>query len=236
MVCPGRQPLIRMKILLLLVLGIAPTLLPAAAPDDALPVAYPASRYQKFGLHSPFSPPTVATPPPAPVQGPKAPGWADSLSVAGATQVGGYYLVTIVDRGSNEHFTVSTDPTIKNARDVTLTSVRWFDSLDQTQVTLQRAGEFAVVKFDPSASKSSPGLPGIQPVTSGLPRTNNPLNRPAFPPPPGNGSPSGSASSVVRRTPPIRASPTPPVVPKTNAIAPGPGVKLPGADDDDDDD
>lgn len=227
-----------MKALFLLALGLAPSLLAAPAlppPNDVLPAAYPPSRYEKFAQHSPFSPPTAAAPPPAPVQAPKAPGWADSLSVAGATQVGGYYLVTILDRGSNEHFTVSTDPAIKNTRDVTLTSVQWSYSLDQTQVTLQRGVEFAVVKFDPTVAKSGSGSSGMPPSSGGAPRPNtNPLNRPAFPPPPGN--PMASQPNLVRRTQPIRATPPPPVVPRTNAVPPGPGVKLPGVDDDDDDD
>lgn len=217
-----------MKALILLALGLAPALLAAAGPDDVLPVAFPASRYEKFAQHSPFSPPTATAPPPPPIQAPKAPGWADALSISNAIQVGGNSFVTLLDRDSNEHFVASTDPAVTNPRNVTLTSVQWSDPFDQTQATLRRGAEFAVVKFDASVVKSAP-------VAQGAPRNANALNRPAFPPPPGNLAPNPTLPNGVRRNQAIRAAPAPPVVPRTNAVAPGPGVKLPGDDDDDDD-
>lgn len=223
-----------MKTLLLLVLGVAASSLRAAGPNDVLPAAFPASRYEKLARHSPFSPPTAAAPLPPPIQAPKAPGWADSLSIASAIEVGGNSFVTIFDRDGNEHFITSTDPTVTNPRDVTLTSVQWSDPFDQTQATLRRGTEFAVVKFDAVAVKSVPVQQGtmIPPASA---RPVGQLNRPGFPPPPGNLNPNPSLPNAVRRNQVIRATPAPPVVPRTNAVAPGPGVKLPGMDEDDDD-
>lgn len=215
-----------MKAFFLVALFAAPAL---AAPDEVLPSAYPASRYEKFARHSPFSPPTVAAPVGPPPSVVKPPGWADSLSIAAATQNGGNYLVTVVDRDSQEHFDASTDPLIKNGREVTLTSIQWADSPDQTQATLKRGTEFAVVRFDGAAVRSS------APVNGSIPRPGiNPLNRPGFPPPPGNAPVSTLNPNAVRRNQIIRAAPTP--IPRTNAVAPRPGVKLPGVEDDDDDD
>lgn len=223
-----------MKTPIFLVLGLVPALLRAGGPSDVLPAAFPASRYEKFAQHSPFSPPTAAAPAFNPAPAPKAPGWADALSISNAIQVGANSFVTIQDRDSNEHFVTSTDPTVTNTRNVTLTSVQWSDPFDQTEATLRRGAEFAVVKFDAVAAKSAPVLQG-PPIPGAQQRTASPLNRPVFQPPPGNLNPNPTLPNAVRRNQAIRATPALPVVPRTNAVAPGPGVKLPGADDDDDD-
>ena len=161
---------------------------------------------------SPFAPPTIGpavqpTPPPPP--GPK---WSDSLSVALVTQRGGVFFATIYDKTKNEHFLLESDR-VDNDRQLSVSNVQWGDVIDQTVVKLRHNNDLADIRFDASASTSSPGpsapmpgrplsVPTLPPGLQGPPRMTPP------PPPPGLPPGVGGPSTVQRRAAPIRTSPT----------------------------
>jgi hypothetical protein len=224
--------------LLLLAIGLPPAV---ACAEEPLPKMPPLTRYNKMVSQSPFAPPTDApvVKAPEPV---KMHRWADSLAVVTVMQQGADYLATVLDIDTKERFLVSTDPTVKNNRDIALTGVKWAVPAAQTQVTLRKGTEFAPVKFDPGAVAAvAPSLPaGIPPNQAArpLPTPNRPAQ--SFNPPAGQ----TSTPNAIRRQPTILAQPppipgAPPLINNSPQTRLPPPPTIPGrpavADDDDDD-
>jgi hypothetical protein len=201
---------------------------PASRAGDILPKAFPASRYEKLGAHSPFAPPTVVVAGPAPVIAPTT-SWSDKLAITLLTQQGGKYVATVLDRDSSQHFLVDSEQ--ENERHMMLSSVQWADAPNQTRVTIRRGTEFGQVSFDPSASAniSAPSIPGARGAMGAISRPPMPSSATFHPPP---GGLNGARSPSVIRRPTIPATP-PTLAPRT---FPGNGVVQQPADDDDDDD
>ncbi|MBS0657943.1 MAG: hypothetical protein JSR82_06820 [Verrucomicrobia bacterium] len=168
------------------VAGLGWSLLPAAAPGDAVPVTQPISRYQKIIDDSPFRKPTeaapVATPPP------KQPGFAEDLFVGGVMTLGDKNVVQIVQRSDSQRFAIATGE--DNPQGLTLVNIQYGDGFQQTRVTVKKGNEFGVLMFDQNAVASRPAAPvrlpgpGAAPTPNALPPGVRPNN--GFTPPSGN--------------------------------------------------
>ncbi len=226
--------------------GQAPAKIGSPSMDAALPKPVAAERYAKLAAVSPFAPPSAApatTPPPPP---PPQPTWAEAWTLSSVAELGGgQYRLTLTKRKpgdgkSTDRLIVATGQ--DNPENISIAGVQWSDKPEQTRITLNRGGVFAVFTFDPSAlstpnsgaSSASP-LAGFAPGAArpsgalGTPGVNipQPSNRPAMPgapqgftppppPPPSAFVPPQPAEIPQRggtRTGPIPAAPPPPVPP-----------------------
>lgn len=219
---------------------LSPTLLVGAwllfsplglAAAEAVPAAFPISRYQKIIEDSPFRKPTEATPTPPPA--PKDPGFWENLYVSGIMTISGKNHVMLVQRSDSQRFLVATGE--ENAQGLSVVSIQFgSDGHRQTRVTVKKGAEVGVVTFDQNSAgaptvamppRPGPAAPGGQPMVTLPPRAGatpppfvppggrpRPLVMPPTPPPPRTGA--VPAAPVAR--PPVQPSPKP-------AVGPAPG-------------
>ncbi len=123
--------------------------------DPALPKPVPANRYDVLAAVSPFAPPTAAPAPVAQPPPPPQPSWAEAWLLSTATDLGaGQYRVTLAKRKAgegkgNDRVIITTGQ--ENPESIAIAGVQWSDKPEQTRITLNRSGVFAVFTFDPSA-------------------------------------------------------------------------------------
>jgi hypothetical protein len=132
------------------------------------PDGYNTDRYASLWQHSPFALATVEQQAP--------PGFAQNFAVVAVARVDDEDLVTILNRVSQERFTVSADP---NADGIKLVSVDSDPDPLKTKVKLQKGTENATIGFDkallamnqapapPPPNAAAPGVPGV-PATAAL--------------------------------------------------------------------
>ena len=114
------------------------------------PVAWPASRFEKMALKSPFAPatPVVAA---APV-----PGFAANLYVTGVAKIGDQDYVSIASRDQQQpRFSLATGETSGSPDGITVLSVEWSDQIGKSKVNIKKGTEFAVLEFDQATIQNS---------------------------------------------------------------------------------
>ena len=184
----------------------------AAAADDseAIPSAFPISRYEKTLSRSPFALPTSSAPAAAPAQ--KQPSWSDDLFIAGVMTVGAQDIVTISQRGDAQRFLVSSGE--ESPQGISVINIQWSEQLGQTRVTVKKGSEFAVLLFDQAALASTR-------MAAPAPRVTGPMPTPNVQPPqpnqqrpptkPGAGAtlpnPGGAPQPVVPVNPAVAGNP-----------------------------
>jgi hypothetical protein len=110
---------------------------------QAIPVAWPASRYEKLMARSPFA---LATPA-QPGSGPQA-SFAMNWYVSGIGRLHGQDFVTIESRDLAQRFSLfGHEP---NAG-VMLSSIEWSDRVGKSMVTIKKGNETATLEFNEAA-------------------------------------------------------------------------------------
>jgi hypothetical protein len=188
-----------------------------ASNEAALPKPVPPARYAALAAVSPFAPPTAAPTAAAPPPPPPQPSWAEAWMLSSVAEVGpGQYRLTLNKRkagdgkGNDRVVLVSGQ---ENEEHISIAGVQWSDKPEQTRITLNRSGVFAVFTFDPSAlaAQSSGGGGMAQGRPPGLPAgMPQPLNRPGMPggvPQPPTYSP-GADANFTPPPPPTMPAPT----------------------------
>lgn len=201
-----------------------------AANDVTLPKPVPANRYDALAAVSPFAPPSaapVATAPPPP---PPQPSWAEAWLLSSVAELGaGKYRLTLTKRKAgegkgNDRVVVTTG--LENSEGITIAGVQWSDKPEQTRITLNRSGVFAVFTFDPStlnaqgAGGGSAALPGRVPGAPGSGLTA-PSSNPAFRPgmsQPGQTAPFNPGAELA--VPPPPPAMNLPARPQSDELAP----------------
>ncbi|HWB58229.1 MAG TPA: hypothetical protein VG733_02005 [Chthoniobacteraceae bacterium] len=164
-----------------------------ASDDDAIPKGYPMNRYALLWEHSPF---IVAS---AEQEAPP-PSFAQNLVLGGVGDV-----VTVVNRTTQERFTVDTKP---NEQGIKVVSVQMDDDPLKTKVTLQKGAETATISFDRgmlAMAQTPPAQPARPAAISGvltIPNASIQIQ--------GGGDQGGPPATVRQvRRPPIPAFSTP---------------------------
>ena len=168
----------------------------------AIPEGYAVERYSALWEHSPFS---LAT-----VQPQAQPSFAQNLALVGIARIEGEDMVTLLNRVSQERFTVGTEP---NADGIAVVSVDTDSDPLKTRVSIRKGSEVATVSFDK----------GLLALTQSPPPP--PAGVPAQPAAPNNTQPPETVQVApvrrVRRTIPIPGIiPAPPAVPAPPNSAP----------------
>ena len=145
--------------------------------DPALPKPVPAGRFDTLAAVSPFAPPSAAPVAAALTPPPPQPSWAEAWLLTSVAELGsGQYRLTLTKRKAgegkgNDRVVVTTGQ--ENAENIAIAGVQWSDKPEQTRITLNRSGVFAVFTFDPSATSpqgpggGGAGIPGRIPGTPG---------------------------------------------------------------------
>lgn len=214
--------------------GLAVAAPGSSATDAALPKPVPAERYAALGSVSPFAPPSaapVATPPPPP---PPQPTWAEAWTLSSVAELGGgQYRLTLTKRKPGDNKT--TDRIIvttgqENPENIAIAGVQWSDKPEQTRITLNRGGVFAVFTFDPSAlaSTNAPAPSPLAGFAPGAGRPSGALGTPGVNMPQPSNRPGMQLPGGVN--PPLPGAPqgfTPPPPPPPSAFVPPQPAELP---------
>ncbi|MBI4024405.1 MAG: hypothetical protein HY360_05450 [Verrucomicrobia bacterium] len=132
------------------------------AAEPTLPKGYPAERYDPVWKRSPFTLSSVE-------QETVKVGFAQQLALVGVAKIGSAETVMIVNKQSQERFTVSEEP---GQHGIRLISIQ--QNLDPLKVaaTLKKGDETAVVRFDPVLLKAASAVqPTVHPPMT---TANNP--------------------------------------------------------------
>lgn len=175
-----------------------------AGASDVIPYGFTVQRYSPLWQRSPF---TIAST----EQAPTAPGFAQNMAVVAIARIGNEDWVTLMDRGTQERFSVGTTA---NDQGIKVVSVQTDSDPMKTKVTIQKGAEVATVGFDKVllALTQTPPPPGATAQAQVQQDPNNP-NAAVEPPP----------SIRRRRLPPIPATnqmPPPSVPPPNGAPQP----------------
>jgi hypothetical protein len=110
------------------------------ARGGVIPDGLPVNRYAALWQHSPF---TIASVEQVVVQA----GFASKLALVGIARIGSEDIVTLLNKESQERFTVGAKP---NDQDLKLVSVEPNADPLKAAATIQKGGEVAKVRFDQS--------------------------------------------------------------------------------------
>jgi hypothetical protein len=161
----------------LLLIALATTASQAATVESAIPMVFPAERYEAMIVRSPFA---LATPP-APVVAAPEKNFADGWYVTSLAQFEGKDFVTIKSRDLAVQLSLfGSEP-----RDgVTLQKVEWSPAIGRSTVTITKDGESAKLEFNQAVLQAG-GSPAPAPTgRPPMPITSNPgAPRPAIPRP-----------------------------------------------------
>ncbi|MGA3170392.1 MAG: hypothetical protein ABSE62_05210 [Chthoniobacteraceae bacterium] len=124
--------------------SIAGLLCLAAHADSAhpLPTPFPAARYQRMSIRSPFAVATAAAPVGAP-----APGFASQLYVDGVAVIGEKDYVAIKSRDTDKP-AIFLEVGESTQDGMKVESIRWSDQTGRSTVDVSKNGEKATLEFD----------------------------------------------------------------------------------------
>lgn len=172
----------------------------AVALESALPVAFPADRYEKMGEKSPFA---LATPA-APVVAQQASFAANWFLTGAGRDPDGKDFITIKAHDGSVHFSLSGQEANPETG-VSLASVNWSDTFRETTAIIKKGAETAKLVF----SKEDPAIPALQPGAGRPPLPGAPM-------PPGGVRPGGPGVTPPMGTQPRVTLPRPSTAPVVN--------------------
>ena len=184
----------------------------ALALESALPVSFPADRYEKMAEKSPFA---LATPT-APVVAQQASFAANWYLTGAGRDPEGKDFITIANQDRSLHFSLSGNEAHPDqsspAFGVSLASVNWSDTFRETTAIIKKGAETAKLVFSKEEAVAAALPPGAG---------RHPL--PGQPMPPGTVRPGGPGAAPQVGTQPRVTLPRPSTAPVVNPPPPAPG-------------
>jgi len=189
--------------------------LAAVAVEEAVPTAFPKTRYESVRAHSPFALATVEAPPVTPQAS-----FAANWFVGGIARIGDDDFVTIKSRDLATEFSLFAHET-DSATGVTVASVNWTDVIGKSTVILRKGTETAKLEFNEEVIHAAPVAAVV--AGKGGPPGPNGVNQPRTPPTI-NGQPMINGQQPQQRAPNGQMNPVIPNPVMTNPARQGAGA------------